>query len=161
MKRQIIIVGTLIALAIVGMLVFGYIQAKNSANEQNKQSQQNVKTSEPKDVAQTPPPQGQPGTYVEYNDQIVANTKGTKILFFHAPWCPQCRSLESSIKSTDLPDGLTIIKVDYDSNQQLRQRYGVTLQTTLVKVDDTGNLIEKYVAYNEPVYASVKTNLID
>lgn len=158
MKRRIVLLGTLVGLVIAGILLIGYIQAKNSATEQNKQ---NTQTPVPKEATQSPPPQGQPGTYVEYNDQVIVNTKGTKILFFHAPWCPQCRSLESSIKSTDLPDGLTIIKVDYDSNQQLRQRYGVTLQTTLVSVDDNGKLIKKYVAYNDPVYASVKTNLID
>lgn len=102
----------------------------------------------------------QPGAYVDYSDAVIASTEGTKILFFHAPWCPQCRSLETSIKSTDLPDGVTIIKVDYDTNQNLRQKYGVTIQTTLVRVDDNGGLVERYVAYDEPTFESVKLNLL-
>ncbi len=109
---------------------------------------------------------GQPGTsasagmYTPYQAEKVAATKGTKLLFFHAPWCPQCRKLEASIKASTIPQGVTIFKVDYDTNQALRQKYGVTLQTTFVKIDDQGNLIEKFVAYDEPTFESVKRNLL-
>lgn len=102
----------------------------------------------------------QPGTYVDYSSSVVANTAGTKILFFHAPWCPQCRALDQSIKSSVIPSGVTIIKTDYDTNQALRQKYGVTIQTTLVKVDDQGNLVKKYVAYDSPTLESLKENLL-
>lgn len=98
--------------------------------------------------------------YVEYSPDVIAKTTGTKILFFHAPWCPQCRALEKSIKAGTIPEGTTIIEVDYDSNQALRQKYGVTVQTTLVRVDDNGNLIEKYVAYDEPTLQSLIDNLL-
>ena len=81
-------------------------------------------------------------------------------MFVHAPWCPQCRSLEESIKTTVLPDNVTIFKVDYDSNQALRQQYGVTLQTTFVKVNDEGEKTDSYVAYDEPVFASVERELL-
>lgn len=102
----------------------------------------------------------EPGTYVDYSSSIITSTAGTKILFFHAPWCPQCRALETSIKSSQIPEGVTIIKVDYDTNQPLRKKYGVTIQTTLVRVDESGNLVKKYVAYDEPTLAAVKTNLL-
>lgn len=72
------------------------------------------------------------------------------LLFFHAPWCPQCRSVESDILAQGVPDGLTIIKVDYDSRQDLRQQYGVTLQTTFVEVDADGTELQKHVAYDDP-----------
>lgn len=101
------------------------------------------------------------GTYASYSPTALANSTGTDLLFFHAPWCPQCRALESSINAASLPDGVTIFKVDYDTNQALRQKYGVTLQTTVVRVDDEGNMVEKYVAYDEPTFASVKKNLLD
>jgi len=99
-------------------------------------------------------------SYVDYYDGIIAKIPDQKILFFHAPWCPQCRALEADIKKGPVPDGVTIIKVDYDSMQQLRQKYGVTLQTTLVKVDDQGNLIKKYVAYDEPTLDNLVSNLL-
>lgn len=102
----------------------------------------------------------EPGVYKDYDAAVIAETSGTKLLFFHASWCPQCRALEADIKQQGVPTGVAIIKVDYDSNQSLRQKYGVTLQTTIVRVDDQGNLVEKYVSYDEPTLDAVKRNLL-
>ena len=111
-------------------------------------------------TAATPTQTTTPGTYVAYNAATVAADKNTKVLFFHAPWCPQCRALDSDITKNIANDSsVTIYKVDYDTNQELRKKYGVTLQTTIVKVDDSGNLVKKYVAYQDPTYANVKANI--
>ena len=91
----------------------------------------------------------QAGAYVEYRDGIIAETAGTKALFFHAPWCPQCRALEESILSGEIPDDLTIIKVDFDTATSLRQQYGVTIQTTIVFVDDDGAALASEVLYSD------------
>lgn len=101
------------------------------------------------------------GTYIAYSASALTSTPGTKLLFFHAPWCPQCRALDSDITRSPLPENVTIFKVDYDSNQELRQKYGVTIQTTVVKVDDNGNLVEKYVAYDQPTFAAVRQHLLE
>jgi thiol-disulfide isomerase/thioredoxin len=106
------------------------------------------------------PASQQPGAYVDYSQSVIADTAGTKMLFFHAPWCPQCRALEADIQQNGVPSGVTIIKVDYDTNQSLRQKYGVTIQTTFVRIDDAGNLIEKYVAYDKPTINAVVENLL-
>ncbi|MBU1250489.1 MAG: thioredoxin family protein [Actinobacteria bacterium] len=92
---------------------------------------------------------GQAGAYVEYRDGIIADVPGTKALFFHAPWCPQCRALEESILSGEIPDDLTIIKVDFDTATGLRQQYGVTIQTTIVFVDDDGAALATEVLYSD------------
>lgn len=72
-----------------------------------------------------------------------------KVLFFHASWCPSCRSLESSLNSNDIPDGLGIYKIDYDSSTELKSKYGVTTQHTLVQVDSEGNMINKWLGGND------------
>lgn len=111
----------------------------------------------------SPQPTQQPaagGSYVEYSEAALAEAEGQKVLFFHAPWCPQCRSIEAGINEQGVPEGYTIIKVDYDTNQDLRQRYEVTLQTTFVKIDDNGNEIDKYVAYDEPTFDAVKREFL-
>lgn len=101
-----------------------------------------------------------PGEYVVYSEDKLRNTEGTKLLFFHAPWCPQCREIEASINKNGVPAGVTVFKVDYDSNQGLRQKYGVTLQTTFVKIDQGNNKIASYVAYEEPRFSSVERELL-
>lgn len=106
------------------------------------------------------PPNSSKGSYVDYTEDSFASTTGTRLLFFHAPWCPQCRALDASIKTSEVPGGVTIFKVDYDSNQPLRAQYGVTLQTTVVKTDEKGNKISSYVAYDEPTFQSVKQALL-
>lgn len=122
---------------------------------------QNTATSADTNTPEVASPDNQArGAYIDYKDGIIATTKGTKILFFHAPWCTQCRALEKSIKESAIPGGVTIIKVDYDTQQDLKQKYGVTIQTTLVKVDDAGNFIKKYVAYSQPTFQAVRENLL-
>jgi thiol-disulfide isomerase/thioredoxin len=102
----------------------------------------------------------QAGSYVDYSPELVSSTPGDKLLFFHAPWCPQCEELDADIQEAGVPDGVTVFKVDYDSNQDLREKYGVTIQTTVVKVDDQGEAIESYVAYEEPTFANVSDALL-
>ena len=136
------------------------------SSTRNSDEAANVTTSTPREETNEPEPQADttqpstPGSYVAYSEEAVENTKGTKLLFFHAPWCPQCQSVEASINEDGLPDNVTVFKVDYDSNQALRQKYGVTLQTTFVKIDDAGNKIESYVAYEEPHFSSVERALL-
>lgn len=122
----------------------------------NEPSNQN-QTSSPEPSPANPAPQT-PGAYKDYSSAEVAATAGKKVLFFHAPWCPQCRQLDAEIKAGSLPSGVTVFKIDYDSNQALRQKYGVTLQTTFVTIDDNGNLVKKYVAYDEPTLAALIKN---
>lgn len=111
-------------------------------------------------TAQSQTSKVQEGVYVAYDEGAVSAAQGTKILFFHAAWCPQCRQLESDIKAGTIPEGVTIFKVDYDNSQKLRQKYGVNLQTTLVKVDDAGNEVKKYVAYDDPTLEALIANLL-
>jgi thiol-disulfide isomerase/thioredoxin len=90
------------------------------------------------------------GAYVDYSDGAIEATPGPKVLFFHASWCPNCRELDDELRAEGAPDGLTVFKVDYDSRTDLRQKYGVTIQTTVVFVDDDGEMISSSVLYEEP-----------
>jgi thiol-disulfide isomerase/thioredoxin len=102
----------------------------------------------------------QSGQYLDYSPELVASTPGDKLLFFHAPWCSQCVALEKDIEANGVPDGATVFKVDYDSNQDLRQKYGVTIQTTMVEVDENGEKLDSYVPYEDPTLDSVSAALL-
>lgn len=149
----------LVVLALIGGGVFYLLSTDDVQQAEDQMSGQNDNAQPVGDDSSGSGTQST-GVYVDYEENIVANTEGTKLLFFHAQWCPQCRALEADIERTGVPSGVTIIKVDYDSNQQLRQRYGVTLQTTVVRVNDAGELVKKFVAYGDPTLAAVIENVL-
>ncbi len=91
------------------------------------------------------------GSYEVYSPEKLAMAqKGKVLLFFKASWCPTCRTLDADIKANmeDIPAGVTILEVDYDTYGELKQKYGVTMQHTLVQVDASGSLISKWSGGN-------------
>lgn len=152
MKKAWLIIIIIIAL-VVGAVAFVLLSDSDMSTTFRQETNNNT-SEQPTDNSQSqaPSPSSSAGTgqYLDYSTEAVASTEGRKWLFFHAPWCPQCRALESDINSQGVPDGVIIFKVDYDTSTQLRQKYGVTLQTTIVEVDDNGNEIAKFVAYDDP-----------
>lgn len=164
MKKKWVIIGAIVAAVIVVVVLIVMFAPKKEAymleNSSNSAEKAQTETPAPTEQSATAQPAAQPGRYVDYTDNIIANTPGTKVLFFHASWCPQCRALDASIKAGKIPDGVTIIKVDYDTHEKLRQKYGVTVQTTLVRVDDNGNLVKKFIAYSTPNLEALIKNVL-
>lgn len=85
------------------------------------------------------------GAYIDYSQyQASGATTPTVVLFFHATWCPTCRAADKALHEQGVPHGLTVVKVDYDSMTELRQRYGITQQHTFVLVDASGQELRKW-----------------
>jgi thiol-disulfide isomerase/thioredoxin len=147
----------LLSVGIVVLIAGSFIYLNSSPSDANRteQSADSSSASKPE-----PTSSDSKGKYIDYSESALSQAEGTRILFFHAPWCSQCRVLEADIQQRGLPDGVTVLKVDYDTNQELRQRYGVTVQTTLVLVDNEDQMVKKYVAYQEPTVDSIKENLL-
>ncbi len=119
--------------------------AKNPTND-NSGSAQTITQAQPRQI-----PEGVsaediivPG-YIEYNANTVSQTSGSKIIFFHASWCPTCTALDKNIKAGSVPEDLTIFKANYDTETELRKKYGVTIQHTLVQIDDQGNELNQWL----------------
>lgn len=88
------------------------------------------------------------GAYLDY-DSYQANkanyAKHKVVYFFSATWCHECQDTDKALKaSSGVPEGLAVVKIDYDSRTDLRKTYGVTQQHTFVQVDDMGNQIVKW-----------------
>lgn len=159
MKRPMLIVAVILAMIILAasyVLIFNQSDDELSSGNSPTTTTIQDQEADPEVPAQT----AGSGSYIDYVPGVIEQTAGTKVLFFHANWCPQCRALEADIQESGLPSGVTVIKVDFDNSQDLREKYGVTQQTTLVKVDDGGNLQQKFVAYQEPSVASLEENLL-
>ncbi len=91
------------------------------------------------------------GAYLTLADYqaTMAMHAGTKVVyFFHATWCPDCKAADTELTTmpAKIPAGVTIVKVDYDTNLALRQKYGVTIQHTYVLLDGSGNEVKKWTA---------------
>lgn len=89
----------------------------------------------------------QKGSYEAYGPEKIARAmSGKVVLFFRASWCPTCRGLDADIKgnAAQIPNGVTVLDVNYDASQELKMKYGVTYQHTLVQVDAAGNQITKW-----------------
>lgn len=153
-KKSIVL--TIVALVVVIGGAVAYVALSRQAPQptqpsQNQQSQQENKPAE----TETQPNTAKPGTYATYETASFEGTTGRRVLFFHAAWCPQCRALEKSILEGQIPSGMTIFKVNYDTSQDLRLKYGVARQTTIVEVDANGKETKKFDAYFEPTLAAV------
>lgn len=94
------------------------------------------------------PPTPAAGSYIDYTtyetDPQVYAAEGNVVLFFNASWCPTCQAAQKSFTSLPVPAGLTLVSVDYDDSQALRQQYGVTVQHTFVQVNAAGDELAKW-----------------
>lgn len=87
------------------------------------------------------------GMYVPYDSAFLAKAdKQAVVLFFRASWCPTCKALHEDIVAnvSNIPNKLVILDVDYDAYTDLKEKYGVTVQHTLVQVDKDGNMLQKW-----------------
>lgn len=55
-------------------------------------------------------------------------------LHFHADWCPTCRAQEKVLQGLKTEPGLnlTVLVVNYDTEKDLKRRFNVRAQSTLV-----------------------------
>jgi len=152
-KRSTLVIILAIIVVVMGAMLYLLLRPQQPTVSEDTTTSQQTNNEETPEV---PESESQPGKYEEYDETAFAQTEGRRILFFYAPWCPQCRALDASIQEGIVPPGVAIFKTDYDSHQELRQKYGVTIQTTLVEVDENGNEVREYVAYDDPTFVVVK-----
>lgn len=158
MRGRILTILGLIVIAslMAGAFIFNKSEAPDSIVSNPTQTQDQAEDT----MSSNDRPAAGGGTYTDYSEQALDNAEGQAVLFFHAPWCPQCRAIEDDIQQLGVPAGYTILKVDYDTRQDLRQKYGVRLQTTFVKVAPNGDKISDFVAYNEPTLAALSRDYL-
>ena len=65
------------------------------------------------------------------------------VLFFHASWCPVCRKMDSDLNAQldSFPAGTNILKADYDTEDDLKDEYNVRVQSTVVVLDASGEVV--------------------
>lgn len=153
-KRNIILIGVIVFAFAITIGIYSLSQSKNDivSNDSTLQQeamekvQENVTDEEAaiSTPVEEPVIETVPGKYIEYSGSSLTDKQN--VIFFAASWCPTCRGLDQSINSelSLIPSDLTILKANYDSENELKRKYGVTYQHTLVQVDQEGNLLKKW-----------------
>ncbi len=140
-KRLVIVFAIIVIAALVLFVIFNQKVEQNAAVS----VRENQTITDDKDVNTTV--QSGVGPYEAYEPQKVSLAETNDVvLFFHASWCPSCRALNSDIEKNLalIPSGKIILKIDYDKEIELKKKYGVTTQHTLVQVDKDGNSLKKW-----------------
>lgn len=85
--------------------------------------------------------------YTQQNLEASLKNHEKVVLFFYAPWCGTCSTLDEELiqHSERLAPGITVLKVQYDKDSYMKKKYGVVVQHTLVLLDDSGNEVSKWV----------------
>ena len=114
---------------------------KNDAMMEDKSMEKN------EDVMEKP--ESNTGSYITFANYEASKSQyneGDVVLFFNASWCPTCKALTKDIEANlgSIPSGTTIVSVDYDTYTDLRKKYGVTYQHTLVQVNPSGEQVKKW-----------------
>ncbi len=173
MNKKIVIPVVLVAVIGVGAGVW-YVLGQNDKQSETKTTETNVvkqpetkpeAKKDSKDMKKDAPKEADEttranGRYTDYDaSKISATGYDTTVLFFHAPWCPECQAFDNAIKNGQVPAGTQILKVDYDSNKDLRQKYGVTVQTTFVRVADNGDKQSLWTGYGNVSLEALLENI--
>ncbi len=153
MNKNIII--AIIAVVVILLAGGAYISSQSGQEANSRQTQApekpegNVDNSEKTQATDDSGLWAGMGSYEDYSVERVQSEleAGRKVvLFFHAPWCPYCKAANIAFTDNEskIPQGVTVFKTDYDSNTELKQKYGVTYQHTFVQIDSEGKMITKW-----------------
>ncbi len=78
--------------------------------------------------------------YEEFTNDKLNDMYGQKVVInFRADWCPTCAKLEAKLEDEANADQLTNVNMllaDYDKETELKKKYNVNKQTTLVFLDE-------------------------
>lgn len=105
------------------------------------------------------------GEYIDYSEETYNSLLGKKplVLFFHANWCPTCRIMDKDIVSElkTFPAGTKILKTDFDKETELKKKYNVVGQSTIVVLNAKGEVVQKLVAPdNDAIKAAISNSLL-
>lgn len=147
MGKYIIII---LALVVIGGGIYFY-QSQNQNNSANTADQMMEDKTEDTMMEDKDKEDGEmmsdSGVYLAYSQAAYDSSAAKKrVLFFHATWCPTCKAanLEFEANLGKIPEDVVLLKTDYDTENALKQKYGITYQHTFVLVDSEGNELKKW-----------------
>lgn len=152
MKKSVKITIFVLVIIVVAVGALILLQKESSAPAMTEQNAPSDIKSSSGDTSEPAPEisKSSEGRYTNYSPENIANQEYSQtIVFFYAPWCPECRAFKKAITENSIPDGVQILETDFDSSTDLKKKYGVTQQTTFVRVNSAGDLQKKWPGYGK------------
>jgi|SRR3989344_4769279 len=142
-----------IVLGVVVIGIAGFTLLRGSNSQPQQESTQKTTTEQTTDTQVSKSSDNEIAPqYVEYSEASLAKAqeKGRTVIFFWAVWCPTCKALDKELteRSNELPDDITILKTNYDTEKELKKKYQIVQQHTLVQVDKNGSEVTKWIGGN-------------
>jgi len=160
MKTSYVAIGVVVLILIGG----GFFMLNNSSSS----TTENQAVTQPDTIqneTENSQPTAQPNDsslsqrYVDYSEANLAKateSDGKAMLFFAAlAWCPSCQAADKDIQANfdKVPSDVTILRVDYDTAKDLKQKYAITMQDTFVQVDENGEEVTRWNSGGQGVQA--------
>lgn len=147
---------TIVAIAVIGSVTYLLIAGQNNDSETDSPTNtEDLRGDETADDNQeesdeTVETVDEPGSgiYTAYDSSLLSNANdGDVVLFFKANWCPTCNALDANLQANldEIPSDLSILTLNYDTENELKDKYNIRTQHTLVQVDATGNELNQWV----------------
>lgn len=74
-----------------------------------------------------------------------------KLLYFSAGWCQPCRQLSPVMEGLQ-SEGISVQKIDVDSNQEIAQQFGIRNIPTVILTIDGAEIARKVGANPKQAY---------
>jgi len=156
-KNTLLIAGGVVVLAIVllGKTLFSGSEVPPQEKVVAGTSDEQIVNSEPEvQVSET-----MKARYTDYSEDGLAQAtenNGRAVLFFAAlAWCPSCQAADRDFQENfnKVPADVSILKVDYDTAAEMKEKYGIVMQDTFVQVDSQGEVITRWNSGGQGVNA--------
>jgi len=82
------------------------------------------------------------------------------VLFFHADWCSSCNRIDKDILEKWVPDGINILKVNFDEEKELLAKYDVRTQSSFAQIDSDGELGWGNTKHREAVQVTYDASVV-
>jgi len=151
MKTSYLVIGVVL-LVLIGGGVFMLNNPSPSATENRIVTQPSTIQNE----AENPSLSQRYIDYSEVNLVKATDNDGKAVLFFAAlAWCPSCQASDKDIQANfdKIPSDVTILRVNYDTAKELKQKYAITMQDTFVQIDSNGKEVTRWNSGGQGVQA--------
>jgi len=158
MNKNMLLLGG--GLAVVAVIILGQSLRGGEPSQESQEITTDTTITQAQETAESDSnTQTQPNNdnwYQEYSEANLAQAiseDGKAVIFFHAGWCPTCQAASKDFEANkeQIPSDVTILKADYDTETELKTKYGVVMQDTFVQVDADGEVLSTWNSGGEGI----------